>query len=337
MNRRLLLLVPVCAVLVLLGWWWSSPSTVATPTTGAVTRAETPATRSPSRAAPRAAPADGPGPTGDEANGAEKADALEGAIGVAFPTLGRIRCVTTAMPPEADPEGPAPIFPIIDVHQGALVAVVTQVQGEAIIRSANSPDRVHLTWSGATPGQWGTCIAKKPETVEVHGVLRWPDGEPAAEEQLTGCPGDILLSDTEGRFTLSATVGQPCWPTGFIEDDDGSFGRGKPVEVHPKAPGPQPDIEVFLPTDARMMSRQQQLALLPKLVSMLQTTAEGLPDPAGAAIPGAPDPSSAALLRQWSERVQARRQRMLDDVEPFLDPEADDAELRDAFLFGIGP
>ena len=326
--RIVVSLIAAVLVALLIGWWlrFEPPHDARGAPSSPGIGADRPPVRHPVPDVPLAEE-DGSDPSGDP---------TRSALDAAFPALGRIRCGAGGMPAHADPQGPASVLPIIDVRGATLIAAVTKAEGGSVIESANSADRVHLRWSGAEPGRWGTCVATPPQTVEVHGTLRWPDGEPGAGEQLTGCPGDVLRADEEGHFTFAIAVGQVCWPTGFVQDDDGAFGRGKPVEVEPTEPGPQPDIVVVLPGEDQMMSRQRQTELLARLADMLLDGAEGLPDPAADALPHANTPESAQVLREWSERTQARKQRRIDDMEPFLDPDADDVELRDALLFGVG-
>ncbi len=268
-------------------------------------------------------------------------DAVVEAHAVAVPGMGHVRCPHGgALPDDAvmgrtapgDPDAARVMF--LETVGDELMASVAPADGGAVLLDQHYQPVARMRWSGAEPGAWGDCWVEALETVTMRGRLAWSDGSPAVGQQVVACPGEIRVADADGRFDWTMPDGVSCWPMGFLETPEGGFARGRPVEA---VGGQREEVLVTMPEPEDLWSPEEQRAMLAQLATMLLDAEDRRPDPlAGVTGLEQATPAAQAQIGTWSAQVEAAQQARYDELEFLASPEADAAELVDAWLLGVG-
>ena len=121
---------------------------------------------------------------------------------------------------------------------------------------------------------------------------------------------------------------------GFVETEDGGFGRGRPVGV---TGGETSEIVVTMPSDEDIWTLEQQRKLLGQLALMLSDAEDGRKD-AFSQMGRVEDatPEAKRVVASWQEQTQFETKERYDELEFLLSPDAGAEEFKDAWLLGVG-
>ena len=215
-----------------------------------------------------------------------------------------------------------------------VLAAVNTPEGGVILLDHRYQPAAKISWQGADEAGWGSCELEALEVTRVRGTLVWSDGSPAAGEQVVTCPGEVRRADEHGRFEFTIPTGVSCFPMGFVEGEDGSFGRGKPAGA---VGGEVDEIVVTMPTEEQIWSLEQQRTLLGRLSTMLMDMEDSREDNlAEIGDMGEASPGAQELLRTWTAQAEAMRQARYDELEFLASPDAGPEEFVECWLNGVG-
>ena len=260
---------------------------------------------------------------------------------LAVPGLGHVRCAhqgivsADSLAGRTLPSGPAAqrVY-FVELTGDELLASVEQPEGETILQDRHHQPLVKIRWAGAQDGQWGECELSALEMLTVDGALLRADGSPATGESVVTCPGEIRTADEHGEFSFHLPRGVTCHPMGFIEGDDGSFGRGPPAEV---TGGVHDEVVVTMPGEDDIWSLDQQRMLLRQLATMLSDAEDRREGPlAQLADLADASPEARSLIAAWAAQVSAARDSRYTELEFLLGPDAGPEDFKDAWLIGVG-
>ncbi len=260
---------------------------------------------------------------------------------VAVPGLGHVRCPhddvfrPDALLGRTAPGGPDAAAVLLIERVGAdLLGSVGVPEGSTVLLDQHYQPVARMRWSGAEPGAWGDCWVEALQSVTMHGRLVWSDGSPAQGQQVVTCPGEIRVADSQGRFDWTMSEGISCWPMGFLETPEGGFARGRPREV---IGGQSGEILVTMPEPEALWSPDEQRAMLQRLATMLLDAEDQRSDPlAGVGGLDQVTPEAREQNGTWAAQVEAAEQARYEELEFLAGPDADAAELVDAWLLGVG-
>jgi len=316
-------LVAVCAAL---WWWWPSPSVDDAPTVKAEPVVKPPPRRAASTAGPRPAAPVG----GNTALPAASADALA----IAYPDQQRVECPAGHLADGAYVGSGPGLAPVILVAGGRAVAAVSEAKGEGLVNQHQQPAGA-ISWRGAVDGA-GRCEIGRPVPVRVTGRVADAQGFPAAGALVRGCaPGEVVRTDEDGSFSLSATRGADCYPMAFLELDDGRFGKGTYGEVFATSKDVV-NLDLTLPRDDALLSVERQREQAEGMAQLFgrmsddrrnrfEHITEILADERG-------EPEALAALRAWHEIEEALLEDTETQIERLLDPEEQIDAFRESWL-----
>ncbi len=185
--------------------------------------------------------------------------------------------------------------------------------------------------------QWNDegCTVTPVRLVAVRGTLSHSDGLPAQDHVVRGCiHGELVRTDSAGRWELMAVAGTTCHPMAFVEHPDGRFGKSNVVAVDVSEPGPMDGAELMLPADEELWTPKQQVKMAGQLAMMLRKMTErrrGRIDDMRAAAEGL-----SGDARTRAEGMVAREAAFLamvdDELDRLQDPEERKDAVRDAWL-----
>ena len=174
------------------------------------------------------------------------------------------------------------------------------------------------------------CRFEPRQDVIVTGVVIDNDRNPVPNIEVKGCVGELTRSGANGTFEVTIARYATCWAFAFTDDDDG-FGKGELVAFngetsHLELPMPETTVSV-----AKQHAQLKQFARM--MMDRLDKNHKQWASPVSNALDQNPDNPT---IQRWADEEIDQLNRMYDDLEYFLSPEAGAEDLRDGWLFGLG-